>query len=147
MPILEILDYAGVAVFAATGALSASRKQLDIIGYVFLASMTGIGGGTLRDVILGATPVFWVTNPVYLLVCTAVGLAVFFSAHRVESRYRAAGLAGCDRAFRLLRDGRGEGSCGNRIADGRHRYRHADGHLRRYSTRSPGRRTLGASAA
>lgn len=88
MPTLEILDYAGVAVFAATGALSASRKQLDIIGYVFLASMTGIGGGTLRDVILGATPVFWVTNPVYLLVCTAVGLAVFFSAHMVESRYR-----------------------------------------------------------
>ncbi len=63
MPILEILDYAGVAVFAATGALSASRKQLDIIGYLFLASVTGIGGGTMRDVILGATPVFWVRQP------------------------------------------------------------------------------------
>jgi len=88
MPILEILDYAGVAVFAVTGALSASRKQLDIIGYVFLASVTGIGGGTLRDVILGSTPVFWVTNPIYLLVCTAAGLAVFLSAHMMESRYR-----------------------------------------------------------
>src|SRR6218665_219959 len=88
MPILEMLDYAGVAVFAATGALAASRKQLDIIGYVFLASVTGIGGGTLRDVILGATPVFWINNSVYLIVCCLVGLVVFFSAHLIESRYR-----------------------------------------------------------
>ncbi|WP_275787343.1 trimeric intracellular cation channel family protein [Pararhizobium gei] len=87
MPILEILDYAGVAVFAATGALSASRKQLDIIGYIFLASVTGIGGGTLRDVILGATPVFWVANPFYLVVCGSVAVLVFFSAHKMESRY------------------------------------------------------------
>jgi uncharacterized membrane protein YeiH len=49
---LTLLDYAGVAVFAATGALAASRKQLDIVGFVFLAAITGIGGGTLRDVIL-----------------------------------------------------------------------------------------------
>ncbi|MEI3854210.1 MULTISPECIES: trimeric intracellular cation channel family protein [Ensifer] len=88
MPILEILDYAGVAVFAATGALSASRKQLDIIGYLFLASVTGIGGGTMRDVVLGATPVFWVTNPTYLLVCAAVAVVVFFTAHLFGSRYR-----------------------------------------------------------
>ena len=88
MPILEILDYAGVAVFAATGALSASRKQLDIIGYLFLASVTGIGGGTMRDVVLGATPVFWVTNPTYLLVCVTVAVALFFTAHLFDSRYR-----------------------------------------------------------
>ena len=88
MPILEILDYAGVAVFAATGALSASRKQLDIIGYLFLASVTGIGGGTMRDVVLGATPVFWVTNPTYLLVCAMVAVILFFTAHLFDSRYR-----------------------------------------------------------
>ena len=88
MPILEILDYAGVAVFAATGALSASRKQLDIIGYLFLASVTGIGGGTMRDVVLGATPVFWVTNPTYLLVCATVAAILFFTAHLFDSRYR-----------------------------------------------------------
>lgn len=88
MPILELLDYAGVAVFAATGALAASRKQLDLIGFLFLAAATGIGGGTFRDVVLGATPVFWVVNPTYLLVCLAVALVVFFTAHRVESRYR-----------------------------------------------------------
>jgi hypothetical protein len=50
---LEGLDYAGVAVFAATGALAASRKQLDMIGFGFLAAVTGIGGGTFRDIVLG----------------------------------------------------------------------------------------------
>lgn len=88
MTILETLDYAGVAVFAATGALAASRKQLDIIGYLFLASVTGIGGGTMRDVVLGATPVFWVVNPTYLLVCASVAVLLFFTAHLFDSRYR-----------------------------------------------------------
>lgn len=83
-----LLDYAGVAVFAATGALAASRKQLDIIGFIFLAGVTGLGGGTLRDVILGATPVFWATGPGYVLTCAAVAVAVYFTAHLVESRYR-----------------------------------------------------------
>lgn len=85
-PIL-LLDYAAVAVFAATGALSASRKQLDIIGFLFLAAVTGIGGGTFRDVILGV-PVFWVMNPAYILICAAIAVLVFFTAHLVESRYR-----------------------------------------------------------
>lgn len=88
MPILEFIDYAGVAVFAATGALSASRKQLDIIGYLFLASATGIGGGTIRDLVLGATPVFWVVNPNFIIVCAAVAIAVFLTSHLLESRYR-----------------------------------------------------------
>ncbi len=87
MTALQLLDYAGVAVFAATGALAASRKQLDIIGFLFLASVTGIGGGTFRDLILG-TPVFWVRNPNYVLVSAAIAAIVFFTAHLVESRYR-----------------------------------------------------------
>lgn len=87
MNLITHLDYAGVAVFAATGALAASRKQLDIIGFLFLASVTGIGGGTLRDVILDV-PVFWVGNRDYVLICAAVAVIVFFTAHRVESRYR-----------------------------------------------------------
>ena len=88
LPPLVILDYAGVAVFAATGALAASRKQLDPIGFLFLAAMTGIGGGTVRDLVLGAGPVFWVVNPAYVLVCAAVAALVFFTAHLFESRYR-----------------------------------------------------------
>ncbi len=87
MPLVTLLDYAGVAVFAATGALAASRKQLDIIGFLFLAAATGIGGGTLRDLILGV-PVFWVANRTYVLICAAVAVVVFFGAYRVESRYR-----------------------------------------------------------
>lgn len=88
MNILLAFDYAGVAVFAASGALAASRKQLDIIGFLFLASITGIGGGTLRDIILGEVPVFWVANSVYILIAVAIAVLVFFSAHLVESRYR-----------------------------------------------------------
>lgn len=88
MTLLGFLDYAGVAVFAATGALSASRKELDVIGFLFLAAVTGIGGGTLRDVVLGSLPVFWVVDPGYILVCVSVGALVFFTAHLFESRYR-----------------------------------------------------------
>lgn len=86
---LQALDFAGVAVFAATGALAASRKQLDIIGFLFLAAVTGMGGGTLRDLVLGETPVFWVKTPAYLIICAAVAVLVFLTAHLVESRYRA----------------------------------------------------------
>lgn len=85
-PIL-ILDYAGIAVFAATGALAASRKQLDVIGFIFFAAITGIGGGTVRDLILDV-PVFWVVNPDYLLICVVTAVLVYFTAHLFESRYK-----------------------------------------------------------
>ena len=85
---LLYLDYAGVAVFAATGALAASRKQLDIIGFLFFAVITGIGGGTLRDLVLGQVPVFWVGQPAYILVCVGTAILVFFTAHRLERRYQ-----------------------------------------------------------
>jgi uncharacterized membrane protein YeiH len=86
--LLGLLDYAGVAVFAATGALAASRKQVDLIGFIFLAAVTGMGGGTLRDIILARGSVFWVANPTYVLVCVGVAVLVFFTAHLFESRYR-----------------------------------------------------------
>lgn len=87
MDLITFLDYAGVAVFAATGALAASRKQLDIVGFIFLAAITGIGGGTLRDVILNI-PVFWISNNTYVLICTAVAIIVYCTAHRVASRWK-----------------------------------------------------------
>ena len=74
---LVFFDYAGVAVFAATGALAASRKQLDILGFIFLAAATGIGGGTLRDLVLGV-PVFWTVDQDYILVCAALAVVVYF---------------------------------------------------------------------
>ncbi len=88
MNYLHLLDYAGVAVFAATGALAASRIRLDIVGFIFLASITGIGGGTLRDLLLGKLPVFWIKQPLFIGVCVLVAILVFFTAHLVEFRYR-----------------------------------------------------------
>lgn len=88
MELLQALDYAGVAVFAATGALAASRKQLDLIGFLFFAAVTGMGGGTIRDVVLDAGPVFWVQNPIYILVCGTVAVFIYLTAHLVESRYK-----------------------------------------------------------
>lgn len=88
MSFLSYLDYAGIALFAATGALAASRKQLDMIGFLFFAVVTGLGGGTVRDIVLGRVPVYWVLNPDYILICCAIGVLVFFTAHMVESRYR-----------------------------------------------------------
>ena len=87
MTSVVILDYVGVALFAATGALAASRKQLDIIGFLFLGAVTGIGGGTARDLILGV-PVFWVEQHTYVLVCVVTATIVYFTAHLIESRYR-----------------------------------------------------------
>lgn len=81
-----LLDVLGVAVFAITGALVASRKQMDIVGFAFLGTVTGIGGGTVRDLVLGQAPVFWVKEPVYLLVCVGCSAIVFFAAHVPRSR-------------------------------------------------------------
>ena len=83
---LLILDYLGVAVFAATGALAASRRNLDIVAFGFFASVTGIGGGTLRDVLLGRLPVFWIADPSYIAVCLAVAVLAWFVAERLASR-------------------------------------------------------------
>lgn len=86
--LLPFLDYASVAVFALTGALVASRAQLDIVGFIFIASLTATGGGTLRDVILDRD-VFWIVDPWMLGVATIAAVVVFFAAHLLESRYRA----------------------------------------------------------
>jgi uncharacterized membrane protein YeiH len=83
---------------------------MDITGFILLGCVTGMGGGSLRDAMLGALPVFWVREPVYFAICVFVSAATFFLAHIPESRYRvvlwldAAGLAlfcvvGADRAL------------------------------------------------
>lgn len=85
--VLTALDYASVAVFALTGALVASRSQLDIVGFIFIACLTATGGGTLRDVILDRPPL-WLSDPWLLGVASVAAIAVFIGAHRLESRYR-----------------------------------------------------------
>lgn len=83
-----MLDYASVLVFALTGALVASRKLLDPVGFIFFAALTGVGGGTLRDLILDRPPT-WITQPELLVITSVAALVVFFSAHLLESRARA----------------------------------------------------------
>jgi uncharacterized membrane protein YeiH len=73
---LMVLDYAAVAVFGASGALAAARRKHDIITFGFFAAVTGVGGGSLRDLLIGA-PVFWVARPEYLLVCVGAAVAVW----------------------------------------------------------------------
>lgn len=73
---LSVLDYAAVAVFGASGALAAARKKHDIVTFGFFAAVTGVGGGTLRDLLIDA-PVFWVARPQYVLVCLAAALAIW----------------------------------------------------------------------
>ena len=75
-PLLAALDYAGVAVFAATGALAAARAKQTIVTFVFFAAVTGVGGGTLRDLLIGA-PVFWVHRSDYLGLCIVAAALVW----------------------------------------------------------------------
>ena len=82
LPALELLDYLGIGVFAASGALVAARKRLTLVTFFFLAVATGIGGGTLRDLLIGA-PVFWMHQNWTLLICLAAALAVWFTPGRL----------------------------------------------------------------
>ncbi len=88
MTAVALLDYASVLIFALTGALVASRAQLDIVGFAFIASLTAVGGGTMRDMMLDRHPIFWMGDPTYILIAVSAAVLIFFTAHLVESRYR-----------------------------------------------------------
>lgn len=77
---IYLLDLFGVAVFAITGSLAARRKQLDLFGVIVIALVTAIGGGTLRDLILGETPVFWVEDSTYIVIGVFSALVTFLVA-------------------------------------------------------------------
>jgi uncharacterized membrane protein YeiH len=78
---LVLLDYFGIAVFAMSGALVAAERRTDFVTFVFFAVATGVGGGTLRDLLIGA-PVFWVRNNGTLVICIAAALLVWFASRR-----------------------------------------------------------------
>lgn len=69
-----IIEMLGVGVFAVSGALAAGRKRLDLLGVVVIASVTAVGGGTTRDVLLDRNPVFWIDEPMHLVVATGAAL-------------------------------------------------------------------------
>ncbi|WP_031552395.1 trimeric intracellular cation channel family protein [Parvularcula oceani] len=74
--ILALFALLGTAVFAVSGALLGLRKEMDIVGVSFVATVTGVGGGTIRDLLLGATPVAWVREPTVILLCIACAFGV-----------------------------------------------------------------------
>jgi len=107
--LLTYFDLAGVFVFAISGALAAARADMDLFGICVLALMPAVGGGTLRDLVLGE-PVFWVEGTLSIWVALAAAFATFLFARFLESRLRwliwadAAGLAlfcvvGAEKAF------------------------------------------------
>ena len=69
-----VLDLIGVAVFAISGALAAGQRKLDLVGVVALATVTAVGGGTIRDVLLARYPIFWLANAQYLVVIVTAAL-------------------------------------------------------------------------
>ncbi len=88
MGLLVTLDYLAVFIFALTGALAASRAQLDLVGFLFIASLTAVGGGTVRDLLLNRDTVFWIAAPWMIGTACAAAVLVFFTAHLLESRRR-----------------------------------------------------------
>jgi uncharacterized membrane protein YeiH len=92
LPLLVYLDYLAIGVFAVSGALLAAQKRQTFVTFVFFAVATGIGGGTLRDLLIGA-PVFWVHQNWILLICIAAALLVWFTPVRV---WGASGLVWFD---------------------------------------------------
>ena len=85
-PLLRLVDVSAAVVFAITGALVASRKEMDIIGFMWMGVITGVGGGTVRDLLLDL-PVFWVRDAAPVIACLIASVVVFFTAHLVHSRY------------------------------------------------------------
>ena len=79
MTLVRLLDLLGIGVFAVSGALAAGRKRLDLLGVFVLASVTAIGGGTVRDLLLDRHPIFWLTDATYLAVIVAAVVGTFAS--------------------------------------------------------------------
>lgn len=88
MTALGFLDIAAVFVFALTGALVASRAQLDPIGFIFVSALTAVGGGTVRDLLLDRNPLFWIERPEVLGAVFVAAVLTFFTAHLLESRLK-----------------------------------------------------------
>ncbi len=80
--LLYYIDMFGTAVFAISGVLLAGRLKMDPFGVTVLASVTAIGGGTIRDMALGATPVFWIINTTYLWVILITSLLTMMIVRR-----------------------------------------------------------------
>jgi uncharacterized membrane protein YeiH len=94
---IRSLDVFGIFVFAATGALAAAKKKQTFVTFLFFATATGVGGGTLRDLLIGA-PVFWTENSLAIATCFAASATIWFLPRKLWTERAfdwldAAGLA------------------------------------------------------
>lgn len=87
--VMNIMGLSAVAVFAASGALDAARNRMDILGFMLIGCATGLGGGTLRDVLLGKLPVFWIREPEWISICLVASAVTYVIAPLLASRTRA----------------------------------------------------------
>ena len=81
---LTTLDYVGTVAFAASGTMVAGQAGMDVLGCAFVGTVTSLGGGTIRDLLLGRTPVFWFKDTSYLLLCLGTALATFFARDSLD---------------------------------------------------------------
>ncbi len=86
--LVYVLEMIGTAAFAISGALAASRKNMDVFGFSVLALMPAVGGGTIRDIVIGRSPVFWISDNNYIAVALLAALAVFLGTYKPGSRRR-----------------------------------------------------------
>jgi uncharacterized membrane protein YeiH len=84
MSLIYLLDLCAVAVCAITATLEAHRRELDLFGVTVIAIIAGIGGGTVRDLLLGRLPVYWVHDPVYVVVGMAAAVFTFFLGRKLS---------------------------------------------------------------
>ncbi|MFY8030605.1 MAG: trimeric intracellular cation channel family protein [Devosia sp.] len=77
---LQVISIAAIVAWAMTAALTAGRRKMDWFGVCVLACVTALGGGTLRDTLLGHYPLIWVADPTLLLICCAAALATIAAA-------------------------------------------------------------------
>ena len=113
-PILDFLDMAGIAVFALSGALLAAVKKQTLVTFLFFAVVTGVGGGTVRDLLIGA-PVFWVHENVTLLICFGAALRGLAAAGAaLEGQDPALARRRRPRRLRDLRRGQGRSPSASR---------------------------------
>lgn len=87
--IFAALSTIGLFVFAISGALTALRNDMDLFGVAMIAFVTGVGGGTIRDVLLGSFPVWWIASPSAVLICVAGAAVATLAQPLINSRLTA----------------------------------------------------------
>ncbi len=84
---IYVLDLFGTMAFAVTGAFKAIEKKFDIVGIIILATMTGLAGGTIRDIIIGKVPPNSIADPIYIAITVATGIVIFLLFSRLKKHW------------------------------------------------------------